>query len=241
MKKSSLVVLSLAIAGAASARDLYSSEDHPVTFVELGIATPIQLPLSNWSVNGLRWNLIYGESFDLYGLDLGLVGYNLGKMVGLQLMAAADWVDSDMEGVQFGGIANVVCGNAAGLQLGGVVNYTRGDFAGAQIAPVNFNGTFYGFQAGVFNYDKGISWGLQLGLANADVNEFHGWAVGAVNYAERMHGLQLGVINLAAESGRGVQIGVFNGAASYNGIQIGLLNVIANGELPIMTILNARF
>jgi len=241
MKKSSLVVLSLAIAGAASARDLYSSEDHPGTPLELGIATPVQIPPANWSVYGLRLNLIYGESYDVYGLDLGLVGYNRDKMVGLQMMAAADWVESDMDGVQFAGIANVVCGNAAGIQFGGIVNYTRGDFAGVQFAAINFDGTFYGFQAGMFNYDKGISWGLQLGLANAAVNEFHGWSIAAVNYAERMHGLHLGLINLAAESGRGVQIGVFNGASRYNGIQIGLLNVIGNGELPIMPVLNARF
>jgi len=241
MKKSSLVVLSLAIAGAASARDLYSPEEHPVTPLELGIATPVQLPPANWDVYGLRWNLIYGESHNVYGLDLGLVGCNQLKMVGLQLMAAVDWVEGDMAAVQFGGIANAVFGNASGVQLGGIVNYTRGEFAGVQFAPINYDGTFYGFQAGLFNYVKGISWGLQLGFANSAVNEFHGWSVGAVNFAARMHGLQLGLINLADESGRGVQIGIFNGAANYNGIQIGLLNVIDNGELPIMPVLNARF
>ena len=62
--------------------------------------------------------------------------------------------------------------NAAGLQLGSIVNYTRGDFAGMQVSAINHNGTFYGFQVGAFNYDKGVCWGLQVGVANSDINEY---------------------------------------------------------------------
>ena len=241
MKNTSLVLLSLAVAGTASARDLFSPEEHRVTPVEICLATPVQLPDKTWSVHGLRWNFIYGASYDVYGLDFGLVGYNRNDIYGLQLQAAADWADGDMGGAQLAGIANVVTANATGLQLSGIVNYTRGEFTGAQFAPINYNGAFYGFQTGLFNYDKGISWGLQLGFANATVNEFNGWSIGVVNCAVRMSGLQLGVVNIAAETGRGLQLGLFNSAAKYSGVQIGILNIIDNGELPIMPVLNAQF
>lgn len=241
MKKTSLVLLSLAIAGAATARDLFSPEEHRGTPIELGIAAPVQLPSPAWSVYGLRASLIYGASYDVYGVDLGLVGFNRSAMKGLQLQLAADWVDGDMAGVQLAAVSNIDTANATGLQLAGIANYVRGEFTGVQFAAVNYNGAFKGLQLGGFNYDKGISWGLQLGLANASVNEFHGWSLSAVNYAERMFGLQFGLINIAAESGRGVQIGVFNSAAKYNGVQIGVLNIIGNGELPIMPVLNAQF
>ena len=96
MKKCCLVALSIAIAGTAHSRDLYGSEEHPVTPLELCLAAPIQLPPSNWSVYGLRCSLFYGESFDVYGIDLGLVGYNANRMAGLQLAAAVDWIESDL-------------------------------------------------------------------------------------------------------------------------------------------------
>ena len=246
MKKSGLVLFSMAVALSSAASDMYgnslAAEDtHPETFLQVSLATPVQLPQPNWSIYGLRLDLIYGESYDVAGLDLGLVGYNRNRMSGLQANLLSGWVDGDMKGVQFSFLSNVVGGNATGVQFSFVVNYTRGEFTGAKAAPINYDGTFYGLQFGGFNYAKGVSWGLQFGLANASVNEFHGWAVSAINYAHRMNGLQLGLVNIATETARGVQIGVFNAAETYNGLQIGLLNIISNGELPIMPFINGNF
>ena len=243
MNKLTLAVLVSIASVAASARSVSLSyeDDHPIFPVGIALAAPLQVPFSNYNIYGLRLNALYTESFETIGLDAGLVGYNRDKVIGLQAQGAVAWVDGNMTGLQMGGIANVVCGNAVGLQLGSILNYTRGDFAGMQISAINHNGTFYGFQVGGFNYDKGVCWGLQVGVANSDINEYRGWSVGAVNYAERLNGFQLGGVNILAGSGRGVQLGVFNAAAKFSGIQIGVLNIIENGELPIMPVLNAQF
>ena len=90
-------------------------------------------------------------------------------------------------------------------------------------------------------YNKGVCKAFQIGAANADVNEYRGCSIGAVNYAGRFRGLQIGLINEIVETGRGVQIGVFNGAVNFSGLQIGLFNVIPKGSLPIMVVMNAQF
>lgn len=248
MEKTAIAYATAAIAYACAAsgaeyagKDLYSAEEHPGTVLELALASPLQLPPANWNVYGLRLGAIYSESFRVCGLDAGLVGLARDSFSGIQFQAVADWTEGDAAGIQLAGIANIVAGNATGGQLSAIVNYARGDFTGLQLASINHDGTFYGFQAGVFNYVKGISWGLQAGLANAAVNEWRGWSLGLCNYAERMYGLQLGAINIAAQSGRGVQFGLFNAADKFNGVQIGILNIIGRGEVPIMPILNANF
>ncbi len=211
------------------------------TLLEVSLATPVQLPSADWTVKGLRLNLIYGESFGMYGLDLGLVGYTRDSGAGLSVYPGVNWTENDYTGLQLAGLSNVTCGNGAGLSLSGIVNYTRGRYTGGQIALINYDGEFLGAQIGGFNYDKGVCWGFQLGLANAAVNEYHGWSFGLVNYAERLYGFQFGGVNIAAENGRGIQLGLFNCAENFIGMQIGLLNIIGNGDLPIMPILNARF
>ncbi len=211
------------------------------TLLEVSLATPVQLPPADWTVKGLRLNLIYGESFGMYGIDLGLVGYTRDSGAGLSVYPAVNWTENDYTGLQISGLSNVTCGNGAGLALSGVVNYSRGRYTGGQLSLINFNGEFLGAQIGGFNYDKGLCWGFQLGFANAAVNEYHGWSMGLVNYAERLYGFQFGGVNIAAETGRGIQVGLFNCAENFIGMQIGLLNIIGNGDLPIMPILNARF
>ena len=241
MKKTSLVLLSLAVAGAVSARDLHTAEEHLVTPLEVSLWTPLQLTSPARNVYGLRWNIFYGENFNVYGVDVGLSGYAFNNIGGLQA-SAFNWVDGNMAAIQLGGLANVVNANADGIQFGGLVNYTRGEFRGLQLGSLlNCDGEFCGVQLATFNYVNGASMGVQLGVANSAVSEFHGWSCGLVNYAERMHGLQLGVINAINESGRGVQIGLCNAAAQFAGVQIGLFNIIGNGALPIMVIANAQF
>lgn len=222
-------------------QDPEEPDPHPVTFLTVSLATPIQIASEDAMVEGLRLNLLYGESFGVYGLDLGLVGFNRESAAGVSLYGAVNWTDYDDSGVKLSGLANVVCGNGEGLEISAIVNYNRGRYTGGQFALINHNGEFLGAQIGGFNYDKGVCYGLQLGVANAAVNEYHGWSLGLVNFADRLYGFQLGGVNIAAENGRGVQVGVFNCADNFIGMQIGLLNIIGNGDLPIMPILNARF
>lgn len=241
MKKLCLALMALAASSAALAKDIYNAEEHPGTFLEIALATPLQLPSSDWEVDGLRLNLIHGTSFGVYGLDIGLLGMNNASGAGLAVDALSGWTFGDYYGLQIASLGNVVMGEAAGWQIAGGCNYVNGEFYGVQFAPVNIDGSFWGLQTGVLNYSKGESFGLQLGPINVEGGEIHGWSVGVFNYAERFDGLQLGVLNIAGDKGNGLQLGVFNCAKSYYGVQIGVLNVIDRGDFPILPFINVQF
>ena len=247
MKKSSLVLLSMVLTGAACAkespsysRDLYSPDTHPMTILAVGLADPVQLPQANYNVAGLRWSIFYGSNFTVSGIDVGLVGRVNDSFTGLAL-TAADWVEGDVVGAQLSGVASIIKGNATGFQMAPFVNYNHGVFTGFQTGLVNYDGTFNGLQFGGLNWDKGLCYGLQVGVGNVAVSEFHGWSVGLINYTERLTGLQVGLVNVAGDSGSGLQLGVFNGASKFSGLQVGLLNMIGNAAVPVLPIVNGNF
>jgi len=242
MKKIGFVVLSAALASCAVAKenDLYNTETHGTTVLQLGIADPIQLPDSSCNVYGLRWNLFYGASFGVYGVDLGLVGLCRDNMSGFALQAA-NWVDSDFCGFQAGGVFNVVNGDSVGAQLAGVLNADRGSFWGFQSAAVNVIGSLFGAQLGAVNWDKSLSQGFQVGVANIDLNEFDGCSMGVINFADSFSGFQFGVVNVVSTSGSGFQLGVVNAAESLTGVQIGVLNLIGSATVPVLPVFNCKF
>lgn len=240
-----LVACSLAlVAHGAFAANVIADERHYVTPIEIDLASPLQVPFtvpySAWRVWGFRFDLAYGRSQCVYGLDVGVSGYLYEDLYGVQA-TALNWVNGDVAGVQLGAVGNMVRGDVAGVQLGGFLNLDHGEMAGVQLGLVNYDGVFYGAQFGLLNWDGGISYGWQTGVANINVNEFLGVSVGLVNLTSHAHGLQIGFVNEIDQTGDGVQIGVFNGAKEFKGLQIGLFNVIQNGPLPIMTIVNANF
>ena len=244
MKKFSLAVFACVVACSVFAQKFSKTDDDIVHYnwpLSLSLACPLQLPDSTYNINGLALDVIYGEHHNMNGLDVGLVSFNTGNVKALQIKGLASWTDFSVYGWQMSGLANVAMGNAYGLQLSSLVNYNRGEFAGVQIAAANCNGALYGFQTGVFNYNKGACRALQFGLVNSDVNDYRGWSLGALNYAVRYRGVQIGAINAIAETGRAVQIGAINSASNFSGVQFGLFNIIENGALPIMVVLNASF
>lgn len=244
MKKFSLAVFACVVACSVFAQKFSKTDDDIVHYnwpLSLSLACPLQLPDSTYNINGLALDVIYGEHHNMNGLDVGLVSFNTGNVKALQIKGLASWTDFSVYGWQMSGLANVAMGNAYGLQLSSLVNYNRGEFAGVQIAAANCNGALYGFQIGVFNYNKGACRALQFGLVNSDVNDYRGWSLGALNYAVRYRGVQIGAINAIAETGRAVQIGAINSASNFSGVQFGLFNIIENGALPIMVVLNASF
>lgn len=244
--KKLLVACSLAlVANGVIAAEAAEPEKHYVTPIEIDFpASPLQVPCtvpySAWRVWGVRLDLVYGRSQYVYGMDAGVAGMLYGEMFGIQ-GTALNWVNDDMYGIQAGALGNLVRGDVAGIQLGGFLNNDYGAVAGVQAALCNFDGVFYGLQAGVLNWVGGMSYGVQAGVANVDSNEFLGISCGLVNIVSRAHGLQVGFVNEIEEAGDGVQIGVFNGAKEFKGVQVGLFNVIQNGPLPIMTVVNVNF
>lgn len=240
-----LGTLACAFAMECAAKEIYTAEEERyVTPIEIDLASPLQLPqwapYSAWKVWGVRLDLIYGRSFCMWGVDVGISGYTLTDVYGVEA-TGFNLVRGDVGGIQLGAVANSVYGDVGGIQFGGAVNWNRGQFAGAQCAFANFNGSFIGAQLGALNWDTGICYGFQAGVANVSVNEYLGVSLGVVNITPRMHGLQVGVVNEIGEFGDGVQIGVINGAKEFTGVQVGLFNVIQQSELPIMAFVNAHF
>ena len=126
MKK---IMIAAAIAFAA-----FALRAEPDGFFMLSVFAPGQLPAASSSIWGGRLSLIYGECHELYGIDLGVSGYNRERMYGAQLNAIWNGVGTDMAGLQLG-LSNFVEGDASGLQLG-LVNIAD-HLYGCQIGLIN--------------------------------------------------------------------------------------------------------
>ena len=206
----------------------------------IGLAAPIQLPFMSSDVYGLRIGGFLGYNHDVYGLDCGVCGICGGGFRGIQLDAFS-WTEGDVYGVQVGAIANVVAGRQISLQVG-AVNVVWGDAAGVQLGLVNYDADFAGVQfGGILNWNNATSYGFEVGLVNANQEEYFGCAIGAlVNYSDSFKGFGCGLVNVAYDV-TGCQLGLVNACDRMHGVQIGLVNMICESKLPIMTIMNASF
>ena len=204
----------------------------------VGIAAPLQLPLVDSDIYGLRFGGLFGWNADVFCIDSGVVGLENGRLAGVQATAFS-WTSGWAAGIQAAGIANVVDENFYGLQTA-LVNVDWGDFWGLQVAPVDVVNSLRGIQVSGFNWVNSSAYGWQTGVANATQEELAGFAVGVVNYSMRLAGCQVGAINLADEA-TGVQIGVLNAVERMRGVQIGVLNLICEGPVPFMVVANANF
>jgi hypothetical protein len=116
--------------------------------IQLALVTPIQIFPENYSISGIRLNLLYGSNVSVKGLDVGLVNHTTtGKFKGLQY-GLVGLSDSDFAGWQD-------C----------FVNITNKKFEGFQSGWVNYADNMNGFQLGLVNYAKKAK-GLQIGLVN---------------------------------------------------------------------------
>lgn len=213
------------------------------TPVQISLASPLQLPTSDRNVCGLRFNIFYGHSLEVCGLDLGLVG-TTGEdcdVTGLQL-SVYNGVGGSMNGVQFGLFANRVVRSARGVQFSGLVGWNSIYFGGVQFAPFSFNGDLDGVQAGFFNWNTGITRGLRLGMINVGKAQTTGAEFGFINFADAgFDGFQCGLINLVSGSSCGCQLGLINASDDHVGAQIGLLNLNQTAPVQILPIVNVNF
>ncbi|MCL8312370.1 hypothetical protein M9Y90_17105 [Leptospira interrogans] len=176
-----------------------------------------------------RFNLIYGEVQNLYGLNIGTVNEIKGRMIGAQV-----------------GIFNKSTGQTTGLQLA-VINVSGEKLLGIQVGLVNYiEGASVGLQAGIVNLGKDRSSGVELtiGLVNYKTG---GIMIGAINLSSKginvavinknTEGFNLGIINL--QEGSAFSIGAVNiGSSRDVGFQIGIINYCPNNTIPIMLVAN---
>ena len=116
--------------------------------IQLSLVNPIQIVHESKSINGLRFNLIYGKNANVTGLDLGLVNQTTGRQTGVQ-WGFVNMTKNDFKGWQ-SGFVNLSNGSSLGLQTG-AVNYHQGHFNGLQFSIVNYSATLKGLQLGLIN------------------------------------------------------------------------------------------
>lgn len=123
-----------------------------------------ELPSGDWSVAGLRLNLLVGRHRDVWGVDIGVIGSD---------------VTCDGGGLQTAGIFSRCGGDFQGVQMSGVINWTDGEIGGVQVALVNHVSELSGLQLGFLNVaDRGS--GVQIGIVNA-ARALDGLQIGLVN------------------------------------------------------------
>lgn len=175
-------------AGAVSVRPIQAEPSAPSSGVApfaIALVPAIGLPANDWSVAGLRLNLLVGRHHDVWGVDAALLGNE---------------VSEDFDGLQIAGLFNRIGRSDGAWQTAGILNRCEGDFCGLQSAgALNWtDGAVEGVQIALLNRATELS-GLQLGLYNA-VDCGSGVQIGLVNAARSFDGLQIGVINVIRDS-----------------------------------------
>lgn len=135
--------------------------------IQISLFYPVQIHDKDVSINGVRFNLIYGVNQDVVGLDCGFIVNKLeGDLTGLQ-SGMVNIVEGEVNGYQ-DGFVNFVKGDFTGCQ-NGFVNITRGKLVGLNTGFCNFNGGMTGIQFGLVNITETLN-GLQIGLVNLNLS-----------------------------------------------------------------------
>jgi len=188
---------------------------------------PIQLsvPGANFpegSVKGARLSLLYGETKDVTGLNVSVLGLSeVENFKGLQL------------GFILGGAR--VNGDFTGASLS-LFNWQEGRSKGVNLGLVNYTNDMKGVNLGFVNYTVGESM-IDLGFVNASKGDSL-LTLGLVNYTGGHSTIDLGFVNYAESTT--FQLGLVNATKNLDGIQVGLINYAENGIFPVLPIINFR-
>ncbi len=160
-----------------------------VSPISLAVIPPVQLPLEDFTVTGVRASVLWGKHRMVYGFDLGAVG---------------NITETSFGGIAVSGIFNLNQGEATilGLQAAGItnINVNKARIFGLQAAlGVNSNQAesyVVGLQvAGLSNYSPFTRiMGAQISLYNK-AREVYGFQIGLINFTESLHGVQIGLLN----------------------------------------------
>jgi hypothetical protein len=159
-----------------------------VTPIGIAIMPPVELPPQDFTVVGARVSVIYGENYNVYGLDLGAIG---------------NVTDQNFVGIGVSGVFNYNKGQTTilGLQAAGIanVNVNKATIVGLQVAAFNSNqaeSSIVGLDLGLVNYAPFTHIvGVQAGLYNR-AHVVTGFQIGLVNVADNLQGIQIGLANI---------------------------------------------
>ncbi|MFH2064755.1 MAG: hypothetical protein ABIK15_06130 [Pseudomonadota bacterium] len=235
--------------------------DDKITPFQFSLFSPVQVFDSDYSVYGLRTNLIYGYNRNIYGLDVGCVNNVRNEAKAIQT-GLWNTVDQTFKGIQLSPLVNQVGDDSLGLQLAFVMNTAPDNsvFTGVQASIYNTGG-IKGIQIGAMNGGQRETWvyrdtgkyaysknsnegsvsGFQLaGWSNICVSASGGQIAPLYNESSVLTGFQVGFYN-NAQFTSGLQLGVINTSENLKGVQVGLINYIKNGSIKFLPIVNYGF
>ena len=201
------------------------------TPIAVSLCSPVQIPWGShtWDVFGLNLGILWSDTAKMYGLGLGTLAMaTRDDMYGLQLTAFCNWATKDVYGLRVSPGANVAFGTIYGVEVG-AFGY-RGDMWGWDTEFLgSYQKNFWGAQiGGLVNFTSEQSYGVSIAVGGNMAGRAYGCQLAAVfNFAEELHGAQIGIVNFAKECPWG--------------FQIGLVNIIMENVIPVLPIVNASF
>ena len=202
------------------------------TPIAVSLCSPVQVPWGShtWDVFGLNLGILWSDTPKMYGLGLGTIAMaNRDDMFGLGLTACCNWNTKDVYGMRVTPGANIAFGTIYGVDIG-AFSYRPGEMWGWDTEFLgNYGSKFWGLQiGGLINLSTEQSYGCSLAVGGNMAGRAYGCQVaGVFNFADELHGCQIGIVNFAKESPWG--------------FQIGLVNIIMENVIPVLPIVNASF
>ena len=202
------------------------------TPIAVSLCSPVQVPWGShtWDVFGLNLGILWSDTPKMYGLGLGTIAMaNRDDMFGLGLTACCNWNTKDVYGMRVTPGANIAFGTIYGVDIG-AFSYRPGEMWGWDTEFLgNYGSKFWGLQiGGLVNLSTEQSYGCSLAIGGNMAKVAYGCQMAAVfNFTEELHGAQIGIVNFAKECPWG--------------FQIGLVNIIMENVIPVLPIVNASF
>ena len=202
------------------------------TPIAVSLCSPVQVPWGShtWDVFGLNLGILWSDTPKMYGLGLGTIAMaNRDDMFGLGLTACCNWNTKDVYGMRVTPGANIAFGTIYGVDVG-AFSYRPGEMWGWDTEFLgNYGSKFWGLQiAGLINLSTEQSYGCSIAVGGNMAKVAYGCQVGGIfNFADELHGCQIGVVNFAKECPWG--------------FQVGLVNIIMENVIPVLPIVNASF
>lgn len=202
------------------------------TPIAVSLCSPVQIPWGShtWDVFGLNLGILWSDTPKMYGLGLGTIAMaNRDDMYGLGITACCNWNTKNVYGMRVSPGANIAFGTIYGVDIG-AFSYRPGEMWGWDTEFLgNYGSKFWGLQiGGLINLSTEQSYGCSIAVGGNMAKVAYGCQVGGIfNFADELHGAQIGVVNFAKECPWG--------------FQVGLVNIIMENVIPVLPIVNASF
>ena len=202
------------------------------TPIAVSLCSPVQVPWGShtWDVFGLNLGILWSDTPKMYGLGLGTIAMaNRDDMFGLGLTACCNWNTKDVYGMRVTPGANIAFGTIYGVDVG-AFSYRPGEMWGWDTEFLgNYGSKFWGLQiGGLINLSTEQSYGCSIAIGGNMAKVAYGCQIGGIfNFADELHGAQIGIVNFAKECPWG--------------FQIGLVNIIMENVIPVLPFVNASF